>query len=94
MTAATGIRRAVAPERLQAVLDFATSGTSRSFVPRKRTSGLRFETTDLDWSAGPADAPVVRGPAEDLLLAVTGRPAGLEALEGDGVAVLAERLSP
>ena len=89
---AAGIRRAVAPERLRAALDFVTSGRAPGFVPRKRANGLRFETTDLDWSAGPDDAPVVRGPAEDLLLAITGRPAGLETLEGDGVATLASRL--
>lgn len=37
--------------------------------------------------------PVVRGPAEDLLLAVAGRPAGLAALTGSGLPQLAYRVS-
>ena len=89
---AAAIERDVAPGRLRTVLDFATGGRATGFVPGKRTAGLRFEATDLDWSAGPAGAPAVRGPAEDLLLAITGRASALEALEGDGVAVLAARL--
>jgi uncharacterized protein (TIGR03083 family) len=86
------VQRTVAPQRLTAVLDFTTSGKAKGFVPPSRTKGLRFETTDIDWSTGPADAPVVRGPAEDMALAVTGRPSALDALEGDGVAVLRSRL--
>ena len=89
---AAAIERTVAPNRLRAALDFTTSGKARGFIPAKRTKGLRFESTDLDWSGGPADAPVVRGPAEDLLLAITGRASALDSLEGDGVAVLAARL--
>ncbi len=59
---------------------------------KKRAKGLRFETTDLDWSWG--TGPVVRGPAEDLLLALSGRRVGLAALAGDGAATLAARLAP
>lgn len=36
---------------------------------------------------------VVRGPAEDLLLAVAGRPAGLTALTGDGLPTLESQLT-
>jgi uncharacterized protein (TIGR03083 family) len=89
---AAAIERDVAPGRLRAALDFASGGRATGFVPGKRTKGLRFEATDMAWSGGPAGAPVVRGPVEDLLLAVTGRPSALDALEGDGVGVLAARL--
>ena len=89
---AAAVERDVSPGRLRAVVDFVTGGRARGFIPAKRTKGLRFEATDLDWSGGPAGAPVVRGPVEDLLLAITGRASALDALEGDGVAVLARRL--
>ena len=89
---AAAIERDVIPGRLRAALDFTVGGRATGVVPGKRTKGLRFEATDLDWSGGSPGAPVVRGPADDLLLAITGRPSALEALEGDGVAVLAARL--
>lgn len=57
----------------------------------KRLDGLRLVATDTDWSAGEGDREL-RGPAGELLLAATGRPAGLAALEGDGVPELAARL--
>ena len=44
-------------------------------------------------SHGPAGGPAVEGPAEDLLLAMCGRPAGLAGLQGDGVAELTARIS-
>ncbi|MBP2365422.1 maleylpyruvate isomerase family mycothiol-dependent enzyme [Pseudonocardia parietis] len=50
---------------------------------RRRLRTVRFVATDLDWTAG--DGPLeLRGPAADLLLAVTGRPAGLTGLTGTG----------
>lgn len=58
----------------------------------KRVAGLALEATDAAWSAG--TGPLVRGPAEDLLLVAAGRPAGLAGLDGPGVAVLAGRLRP
>jgi uncharacterized protein (TIGR03083 family) len=58
---------------------------------KKRVGGLELVATDTDWSAG--TGPEVRGPMLDLLLVITGRPAGLAALRGDGVEVLAERMA-
>lgn len=58
----------------------------------KRVKGLHLLSTDSSWSHG--TGMEVRGPDEDLLLAVSGRPAGLDALTGPGVAVLGERLHP
>jgi uncharacterized protein (TIGR03083 family) len=57
---------------------------------RKRIRGLRLVATDVDWTSG--DGPEVRGPGLPLVLAMTGRPAGLDALGGAGLPVLQERL--
>jgi uncharacterized protein (TIGR03083 family) len=89
---AAGLSRRVGDDALRVALDFVTSGKARGFVAGGRTKDLRFEPTDLDWSGGDAGAPVVRGAAEDLLLAITGRASALDALEGEGVALLALRL--
>lgn len=70
-------------------LDFLLSGRAIGFVDRRRIAGLRFEATDLDWSAG--DGPRVRGTGEALLLALSRRRVVLPELTGDGVAVLSER---
>jgi uncharacterized protein (TIGR03083 family) len=58
----------------------------------KRVKGLQLLSTDSPWRHG--SGIEVRGPDEDLLLAVSGRRAGLSALTGPGVAVLGERLQP
>ncbi|ADD44151.1 maleylpyruvate isomerase family mycothiol-dependent enzyme [Stackebrandtia nassauensis] len=57
---------------------------------RKRFKGLRFVATDADWSAG--EGPEVRGPVGDILLAATGRAAGLDALSGPGRTEAAGRM--
>jgi len=57
---------------------------------RKRIGGLRLVSTDTGWSWGTGSE--VTGPALSLLLAMTGRPAGMDELSGDGARVLAERL--
>ncbi|WP_344627921.1 maleylpyruvate isomerase family mycothiol-dependent enzyme, partial [Kitasatospora arboriphila] len=55
-----------------------------------RAAGLRLRAADTSWTAG--DGPEVVGPMPSLLPAVTGRPAGLAGLFGDGLPVLASRL--
>lgn len=55
---------------------------------KKRIQGLRLVATDTGWAHG--IGPEVSGPALSLLLAMTGRPAGLA---GDGAPVLAERVT-
>ena len=65
-------------------------GRAFGFVPGKRTKGLRFEATDLDWSAG--DGALVSGPAEAILLAVANRPIALRDLGGDGANTLGNRI--
>jgi uncharacterized protein (TIGR03083 family) len=56
---------------------------------KKRIAGLTLRATDAAWSTG--SGPAVEGPAQQLLLAVTGRRSGLEQLSGDGLATLRAR---
>lgn len=59
---------------------------------KKRISGLRLVATDISWSHG--DGPEVSGPGHALLLAIVGRPPGLESLDGEGLSALRGRLVP
>lgn len=77
---------------LRAALDAAVRAKSPLIAPAKIAKGLRLVATDLDWSYGPTEAPEVAGPAEGLLLALCGRPAGLTDLQGSGVAELSARI--
>ncbi|WP_280258599.1 maleylpyruvate isomerase family mycothiol-dependent enzyme [Nocardia wallacei] len=81
-----GRAREVPAERLVAVL----SHPDPFAFPRRYTRGLRYVATDVEWSRG--KGPEVRGPGEALALVMVGRPAALDDLEGDGVAILRERL--
>jgi uncharacterized protein (TIGR03083 family) len=78
----------VPTRRAELVLDFLTKAP-RGFVDKKRMGGLRFEATDVAWSHG--EGPVVRGPAEALIMVMNGRAAALDDLEGDGVEILRSR---
>ena len=78
---------------LHAALAPAVTLKNALIAPATKAVGLRFVATDLDWTHGPTGSPVVEGPAEDLLLAVCGRPAGLATLTGDGVSLLSARLA-
>ena len=80
----------VAADAANACLDMYT----RASFPvggKKRIHGLRLTTTDTGWSYGAG--PEVSGPALAVLLAMTGRPAGLKELSGDGAPVLSERVT-
>lgn len=85
-----GLPPAFDPDAARAVLDRLHRGLP-AFAPRRRVAGLRFEATDLGWAGG--TGPVVAGPSDALLLALTGRPAGLDGLQGPGAEALAVRLS-
>jgi uncharacterized protein (TIGR03083 family) len=81
----------VPQEHWVALLDYLVSQEAApALVPRGRVEGLRLAATDADWRAG--DGPEVSGPVEALALAVTGRPAALPDLTGDGVTHLAVRI--
>ena len=57
---------------------------------KKRISGVRLVATDADWSHGAG--PELNGPMLSLLLAMTGRAAGLDGLTGEGVGVVRSRM--
>ncbi|MEE3752115.1 maleylpyruvate isomerase family mycothiol-dependent enzyme [Mycobacterium intracellulare] len=80
--------REVPPERLARILPLVP-GNPRLGAGR-RIRGLRLRATDLEWTHG--DGPEVTGPAEALLMAMSGRPAALADLGGPGHATLADRL--
>jgi uncharacterized protein (TIGR03083 family) len=86
-----GLPHGLRLERLRVSLDFLVGGRAVGFTPRRRVAGLRFEAADVDWSAG--SGPVVTGPAEALMLAMTGRGVALTELDGPGVPILRNRLS-
>lgn len=92
-----GLTHAYAASDLREALTVVTSpGAERAFTPRRRLEGLALLATDTDEGEGPfrfgEGAPVV-GPAEAILLALTGRRVALADLEGAGVALLSGRLT-
>lgn len=79
-------------DRGRAVLD----ATVRLWRPitwgsRERAKDLRLVASDIGWAHG--SGPEVSGPYDALLLALSGRPAGLPYLTGDGLATLTGRVS-
>lgn len=84
-----GLPRTIPPERLIAALDFGR--TARPIGAAKRIQGLTLTATDIDWTTG--SGPPVEGPAEPLLMAMTGRPDAIDELSGPGRRILVERLS-
>jgi uncharacterized protein (TIGR03083 family) len=85
-----GLPHGLRLDRLRVSLEFLVGGHAVGFAPKRRLAGLRFETTDLDWSWGAG--PVLAGPAEALMLAMTGRTVALGELDGGGVPILRNRL--
>ena len=85
-----GLPHGLRPERLRASLDFLVGGRAVGFTPKRRLAGLRFEASDLDWFSGVG--ALVAGPAEALMLAMTGRKVALSELDGPGVPILRNRL--
>ncbi|MGV0794615.1 maleylpyruvate isomerase family mycothiol-dependent enzyme [Mycolicibacterium sp. XJ1819] len=83
-----GIPRAIAAEPLRIALEFTR------YAPRllgaMRTRGVRMVATDLDWSHG--KGAEVRGSGEAVLMAMAGRAAALDDLDGPGKAKLAQHL--
>ncbi|MHA3704685.1 maleylpyruvate isomerase family mycothiol-dependent enzyme [Jatrophihabitans sp. YIM 134969] len=77
------------PDAVGWALDFVTGPRPVGFSSVRRLAGLSFVATDLDrtWGSGAA----VRGRGLDLLLAACGRTVALDALTGEGVAVLLSR---
>ena len=85
-----GLPRDIPEERVHTSLTFLTTASGASLA-KGTLDGLRFEATDLDWAHG--SGPPVIGNADALLLAITGRPAALDHLSGEGVPTLRGRLA-
>lgn len=86
-----GIGREIPAERARTCLTFLTTRAAKGLVVDGAFDGLRFEAEDVGWSHG--EGPVVRGRAEELLMALTGRDSALGDLHGDGVATLRSRVA-
>jgi uncharacterized protein (TIGR03083 family) len=92
MLFALGREPAIPADALVAVLNTQVS-VPNPFVPAYRNSrGLRLIATDADWTHGQR-GPLVRGRAAELVSVLGNRPAMLSRLDGDGVDLLASRIS-
>jgi uncharacterized protein (TIGR03083 family) len=83
-----GITHAYPPDAVKRVADFY-KGSNLLIGSKKRIAGLTLRATDTDWTTG--SGPEVSGPAIALVMAMTGRRAALDDLEGEGKATLASR---
>ncbi|MEO5840530.1 MAG: hypothetical protein ABIQ73_25270 [Acidimicrobiales bacterium] len=68
------------------------SGANFPLGAKKRINGLRLVAGDVEWTNG--EGAEVCGLGISLLMAMTGRRAGLDGLTGDGVATLRRRMPP
>lgn len=85
-----GLPRIVPIDRARALVD-ALPRAGGLVGSKKRVEALRLVALDIDHTVG--DGPEVRGTAEALALAATGRPIALDELEGDGVEILRRRVT-
>ena len=85
---ASPVPRTIDPERLRTALNFARFAPTIRGAWRAR--GVRLVASDLDWSHG--RGPEVRGPGEALLMAMAGRRAALDDVDGPGKAKLAQHI--
>lgn len=84
-----GKPRQIPADRLRVVL--ADAVLSPELPAWHLTRGMRLAPNDLDWRHG--RGPEVTGPAEAVLMAVTGRVSALRELGGPGLPVLAGRIA-
>lgn len=84
-----GLPRRIPAERLRCVL--GDSLYTPELPAWRLARGLRLTPTDLDWSHG--RGPELTGPAEAVLMAITGRRSAVGELSGPGQQVLARRLA-
>jgi len=84
-----GIAPSYPMDALVPVADFS-KGSNLLMGAKQRIAGLTLAATDTTWSTG--SGPVVSGPMQSLLLALTGRPVTLDELSGDGLNTLRGRL--
>ena len=86
-----GIARTVPEDRLWVAFRHLAARPAPGYAMGSRLADLRLEAVDTGWSYG--SGPVVRGNAEPLLLAMSGRSTGFDALDGDGLPVLRQRVT-
>ena len=86
-----GLENQSSPDVLIACLEMYKNA-SFPVGTKKRIDGLRLVATDVDWSHG--TGPEVTGPAMPIVMAMTGRAAGLDELGGEGLATLRRRMTP
>ncbi len=84
-----GIAHTYQPDALTLVGNFVTKG-NLLLGGKRRATGLTLTATDVDWTRGAG--PEVKGPLPSIILALTGRKAGLSDLTGDGLATLTGRI--
>ena len=78
------------PEQVGLALDFLTGPWPFGFVPLGRLRGISLHGSDIDRSWG--KGAEIRGPVSALMMAVSGRNALLDNLDGPGLPVLRKRL--
>jgi uncharacterized protein (TIGR03083 family) len=84
-----GMKNESTPDVLIACLEMYKNA-SFPVGTKKRIDGLRLVATDVEWSHG--TGPEVTGPAMPMVMAMTGRVAGLDELDGEGLATLRHRM--
>ncbi|HEY2308965.1 MAG TPA: maleylpyruvate isomerase family mycothiol-dependent enzyme [Streptosporangiaceae bacterium] len=80
-----GIAHEYPEEALNRVADFF-KGSNLIVGAKQRIAGVTLRATDTGWSTG--SGPEVTGPHLSLILAMTGRPAALADLSGEGLGTL------
>jgi uncharacterized protein (TIGR03083 family) len=83
-----GITRKYPAEAVLRVADFYR-GSNLIVGAKNRIAGLSLTATDADWRHG--SGPEVSGPVLSLVLAMTGRSAALDDLDGEGLGTLRSR---
>jgi uncharacterized protein (TIGR03083 family) len=83
-----GIAHTYSPVAVLLVADFY-KGSNLLIGAKNRIAGVTLRATDADWSHG--SGPEATGPLLSLVLAMTGRKAALDDLQGAGLEVLRSR---
>jgi uncharacterized protein (TIGR03083 family) len=86
-----GIPRRIPEEHLAVTFHHLATVPSPGYAVGTRLRELRFETTDTGWTTG--EGPVVRGDAQSVVMAMSGRTVGLSDVAGEGAELLRERIS-
>ncbi|HKF18250.1 MAG TPA: hypothetical protein VKF14_13780 [Candidatus Dormibacteraeota bacterium] len=79
----------MSPRSLVTVAEIARN-TDPILGGKRRSTGLSLRASDVAWSAG--RGPEVAEPLASIILAITGRPMGLDDLYGEGLDALRTRL--